>query len=159
MDTVDKLTRSRIMASVGQKDTKPEKALRLALHASGLRYRLNDKRLPGSPDLVFPKFNAVVFVHGCFWHAHGCKYSTAPSSNKEFWKDKFIENRIRDRKKESSLLALGLRVLIVWDCAITKAGADSLKKTVEKTIRWLKSQKGYNEIGARTIMKREHDNK
>ena len=84
MDTVDKTTRSRIMSRVGQKDTGPEMKLRRSLHKIGLRYRLHDKRLPGSPDIVFPRFKAVLFVHGCFWHRHGCKATTTPGTNVDF---------------------------------------------------------------------------
>ena len=84
MDTVDKKTRSRIMASVGQRNTGPELRLRRVVHRQGLRYRLHDKKLPGSPDLVFPRFRTVVFIHGCFWHAHkGCKFATRTFNQKE----------------------------------------------------------------------------
>ena len=85
MDTVDKTTRSKIMSKVGQKNTGPEMKLRKSLHKIGLRYRLHDKRLPGSPDIVFPRFKAVLFVHGCFWHRHGCKATTTPATNVDFW--------------------------------------------------------------------------
>lgn len=118
MDSVDKRTRSRIMASVGQKSTGPELKLRKALHRLGFRYRLNDQRLPGSPDLVFPKYHAVIFVHGCFWHRHGCKYTTTPSTRKEFWIAKFKANIERDQRNINELKKLGWRVLIVWECEI-----------------------------------------
>ena len=90
MDTVDKTTRSRIMSRVGQKDTGPEMKLRRSLHKIGLRYRLHDKRLPGSPDIVFPRFKAVLFVHGCFWHRHGCKATTTPATNVDFGRKKIV---------------------------------------------------------------------
>ena len=96
MDTVGTQTRSKIMVSVGQKDTGAEMLLRRALHRKGLRYRLHDKSLPGSPDIVFPRFNAVLFIHGCYWHSHGCYRSTIPKSRVEFWEDKFEANRVRD---------------------------------------------------------------
>ena len=89
MDKVDQATRSRIMAAVGQKDTGPEKHLRSALHKHGLRFRLHVRSLPGSPDLVFPKYGSVIFVHGCYWHRHGCYRSTTPKSRQEFWNTKF----------------------------------------------------------------------
>src|SRR3972149_4203763 len=92
MDTVDKATRSKIMAQVGQRDTGPEMRLRKALHRIGLRYRLHDKRLLGSPDIVFPRFRAVIFVHGCFWHRHGCKAATMPETHRKFWTAKFEAN-------------------------------------------------------------------
>src|ERR1700733_2282397 len=107
MDTVDRQTRSRIMASVGQKDTGAEVLLRRALHKIGLRYKLHENSLPGSPDLVFPGFRAVVFVHGCYWHSHGCYRSTVPKSRREFWTGKFAANRARDSRNELRLVENG----------------------------------------------------
>src|SRR5690348_16128970 len=98
MDTVDRQTRSRIMASVGQKDTGAEIILRSMLHKAGFRYCLHDRRLPGSPDLVFPRYGAVIFVHGCYWHSHGCHKSTVPKSRRTFWTEKFTTNRRRDER-------------------------------------------------------------
>lgn len=146
MDTVDKATRSRIMAKVGQRDTGPELRLRLALHRRGFRYLLHDRKLPGSPDLVFPKYGAVVFVHGCFWHDHGCKYSTKPATRKAFWDEKFAANRERDKRKSGEIRKLGWRVLVVWECALKDAAAESTR-TVERVARWLESRRGYGEIG------------
>jgi DNA mismatch endonuclease (patch repair protein) len=93
MDTVDLATRSKIMSAVGRKDTGAELLLRSALHRIGLRYRLHDRSLPGTPDLVFPRFCAVIFVHGCYWHSHGCYRSTVPKSHRKFWIAKFAANR------------------------------------------------------------------
>src|SRR5882672_8688942 len=104
MDTVDRQTRSKIMASVGQKDTGAELLLRRALHNIGLRYRLHDRSLPGSPDLVFPRLRAVVFVHGCYWHSHGCYRSTVPKSRNEFWIEKFTANQKRDGRNIGLLM-------------------------------------------------------
>lgn len=123
MDTVDKDTRSKIMRSVPQKNTKPEIVLRKALHGMGFRYRLHDKRLPGRPDLVFPRYKTVIFVHGCFWHRHGCKYTTTPSSREEFWNEKFKANVERDRNNVRELENSGWRVLTVWECQL-KNGID-----------------------------------
>ena len=93
-DTVDKTTRSRMMAGIRGKDTKPERAIRSALHSAGFRYRIHVAELPGKPDIVFPKYKAVIFVHGCFWHRHpGCWWSTTPSSNAAFWAEKFAQKR------------------------------------------------------------------
>jgi len=147
MDTVDKETRSRIMASVRQNGTGPELRLRKALHCLGFRYRLNDKKLPGSPDLVFPKYEAVIFVHGCFWHRHGCKYSTTPSSRKEFWIHKFKANKKRDKRNIDTLLDNEWRVLVVWECAIKGMKDGELNKLVSEVADWLKSEKQYGEIG------------
>jgi DNA mismatch endonuclease (patch repair protein) len=114
MDTVDHQTRSKIMASVGQKDTGAELLLRGALHKIGLRYRLHDRSLAGSPDLVFPRFHAVVFVHGCYWHSHGCYRSTVPKSRREFWTKKFDANRARDERNDRwAALFSGLSALCV----------------------------------------------
>jgi DNA mismatch endonuclease (patch repair protein) len=135
------------MASVGQRDTGPEMCLRRILHRHGLRYRLHDRSLPGSPDLVFPRFRTVVFVHGCFWHVHdGCKFATKPSSRKTFWKEKFEANRKRDRRNYDALAASGWRVLVVWECAIKGQKEDELDKLGKAVMRWLKSDDGYGEI-------------
>ena len=138
MDTVDKKTRSRIMASVRQRDTGPETTLRSALHRAGLRYRLHDRTLPGSPDLVFSRFNAVVFVHGCYWHSHGCYKSTVPKSRREFWEEKFSANRERDRRKVALLRDAGWRVLTVWECVLVGKHALSLDTVAARVRAWLK---------------------
>lgn len=124
MDTVDRQTRSKIMASVGQKNTGAELLLRSTLHKIGLRYRLHDRSLPGSPDLVFPRFKAVAFVHGCYWHSHGCYRTTIPKSRREFWIEKFFANRERDERNICRLIAEGWRVMVVWECSLL--GKDSL---------------------------------
>ncbi|MGI9322257.1 MAG: very short patch repair endonuclease [Pseudomonadales bacterium] len=118
MDTVDKATRSKIMSRIGPKNTGPEVVLRKSLHRLGLRYRLHDKQLPGKPDIVFPKFKAVVFVHGCFWHRHGCKLSSMPSTNVDYWRNKFKQNTARDKRHSKALQAAGWRVAVVWECAL-----------------------------------------
>ena len=138
MDTVDEKTRSRIMASVRQKGTGPELRLRKALHRLGFRYRLNDNKLPGSPDLVFPKYKAVIFVHGCFWHRHGCKASTTPKTRRDFWLAKFKANVERDEAKIEALKAKGWRVLVVWECSLKMNGPD-LDSVVQKVVAWLRS--------------------
>lgn len=144
MDTVDRETRSRIMSSVGQKDTGPETLLRHSLHKAGLRYRLHDRTLPGSPDLVFPRFKAVVFVHGCYWHSHGCYKSTVPKSRREFWEDKFRTNRERDKRNAMLLRKRGWRVLTVWECVLVGKHALSRDTLVAQTRAWLS---GANEQG------------
>lgn len=118
-DVVDSATRSRMMAGIQGKNTKPELLVRKYLHGHGLRYRLHAKELPGKPDLVLPKFKAVVFVHGCFWHQHaGCKYATTPSSRKVFWANKLSENVARDAYQIAALSGLGWRVFVVWECEL-----------------------------------------
>jgi len=145
MDTVDKATRTKIMSSVGQRNTKPEMKIRRALHALGFRYRLNVRSLPGSPDLVFPKYRSVIFVQGCFWHSHDCKYATKPATRKEFWAKKFESNRKRDKKKALELRNQEWRVLVVWECA-TKGDESSLEKTVMSIVNWLESDEKEGEI-------------
>ena len=120
--------RSIVMSKVRSRDTKPEWILRSGLHRLGIRYRLGNKHLPGQPDLVFPKYHAAVFVHGCYWHRHpGCKEASTPKSNTEFWLRKFAKNEERDRCAVETLLADGWRVMVVWECEL-------IHKTVE-TIR------------------------
>ena len=135
MDTVDRATRSKIMASVGQRNTGAEMKLRKALHRLGLRYRLHDKRLPGSPDLVCPRFRAVIFVHGCFWHRHnGCKATTFPKTRQDFWAAKFETNIARDQRNIEELQKEGWRVAVVWECALKgiKGGPDALAHNVNQ---------------------------
>ncbi|MFA5964554.1 MAG: very short patch repair endonuclease [Sphingomonas sp.] len=123
VDIVDVATRSRMMAGIRGRDTKPEIVLRRALHALGLRYRLHCKLLPGKPDLVFPKFHAVVFVHGCFWHRHrGCRFATTPATRPEFWSDKLNGNAERDSRNLDALLTAGWRTAVVWECSIKANG-------------------------------------
>src|SRR5690606_3727417 len=117
---VDQATRSRMMSGIRGRDTKPEIAVRRYLHAAGLRFRLSPRNLPGRPDIVLPKHNAVVFVHGCFWHRHlGCKYTTNPATRPAFWKRKFAENVARDQRVQLQLKEAGWRVFVVWDCELT----------------------------------------
>lgn len=134
-DTVDRNTRSRMMASVSSKDTTPELALRRALHALGLRYRLHCGNLPGTPDLTFPRFRAVCFVHGCFWHRHaGCHRTTDPTTRPDFWRAKFQANLERDRRARQQLLAAGWRVAIIWECSLRK---DRAERTSRALAHWL----------------------
>ena len=118
----DRLTaekRSWNMSRIRGKDTSIEVQVRKSLFSKGFRFRKNDKRLPGKPDIVLPKYRTVIFVHGCFWHRHpGCKYATTPSSNTVFWENKFLKNTENDKKWNDELTANGWRVLVVWECEI-----------------------------------------
>jgi|SRR5690554_1811611 len=121
-DVHDRKTRSRNMAAIKGKDTKPEVWLRKELFKRGFRYRLHRKDLPGKPDIVLPRFKTVIFVNGCFWHCHeGCHYFRIPASNKDFWIHKLSDNKNRDRKNHAALLETGWKVIIVWECAIKGA--------------------------------------
>jgi DNA mismatch endonuclease (patch repair protein) len=119
VDTVNTATRSRMMSRIRGKDTQPELTLRKLLHASGFRFRVHGGDLPGRPDVVLPRRRAAVFVHGCFWHRHeGCKFATTPRSNSEFWNAKFLRTKSRDRDAIESLVRLGWRVAVIWECAL-----------------------------------------
>ena len=111
--------RSRNMAAIKGKDTKPEMIVRKYLFSRGLRFRVQVRKLPGTPDIVLPKYKTVIFVNGCFWHGHeGCKYFHLPNSNVEFWEEKIERNVARDVRNEAELKALGWRVIRVWECEI-----------------------------------------
>ena len=150
MDTVDIKTRSRIMSNVGQKDTAPERLLRSALHRAGLRYRLHVRNLPGTPDLVFPRFSAVIFVHGCYWHSHGCYKSTVPKSNRDFWEKKFRVNRTRDARNKLAILELGWRVLVIWECALFGKHSLQLDDIVMEVKTWLKGTSQERQISGQS---------
>ena len=118
VDVVNKATRSRMMAGIRARDTKPEVFLRTSLHRMGFRYRLGGAGLPGKPDLVFPSRRTAIFVHGCFWHLHDCKYFKWPAQNAEFWRRKIEGNAARDKSVLQSLRRLGWQPLIVWECQL-----------------------------------------
>ncbi|MQP68392.1 DNA mismatch endonuclease Vsr [Niveispirillum sp. SYP-B3756] len=145
-DVVSKEIRSRMMASIRGKDTKPEMLVRQALTTAGVRYRLHRKDLPGAPDLVMASRRAVIFVHGCFWHRHkGCRYVKLPSSNVDFWRAKLDRNVERDRKVVDELIAAGWRILIVWECAIRRGANSDLQRLI---MSWLESSERNAEIPA-----------
>ena len=129
VDKVSKDVRSYNMSRIRSKDTKPEILVRRYLFSKGLRFRKNDKRYPGSPDIVLPKYNTVVFVHGCFWHLHeGCKYAVMPKSNVDFWKKKLYGNKERDERNQKELEEMGWNVITVWECQLKK---DLCERTLE----------------------------
>lgn len=117
-DVVSPAVRSRMMAGIKGKNTKPELIIRSGLHRRGFRFSLHGRGLPGRPDLVLPKHDAVIFVHGCFWHGHGCHLFKWPSSREEFWKAKISKNRARDCRVVNALQNDGWRTAIVWECAL-----------------------------------------
>lgn len=126
MDHVTVSQRSAIMSKVQSKDTLPEMKVRKALHKMGVRYRLHQKDLPGRPDIVMRSRKQIIFVHGCFWHRHGCRKSTSPKSNVEFWLSKFERNVERDRRNVEELKAQGWKVDIIWQCETSQP--ESLNK-------------------------------
>ena len=121
-DRVSSEVRSRMMSTIRNRDTSPELAVRKFLHASGFRYRLHDRRLPGRPDIVLPRYAAVVEVRGCYWHSHpGCALAVAPSSNTDFWARKLSGTVERDRRNEAALRKAGWRVFVVWECELSSS--------------------------------------
>lgn len=120
-DVLTKEQRHLNMSHIRGKDTKPEEIVRKYLFSKGYRYRKNDSRYPGKPDLVLPKYRTVIFIHGCFWHRHsGCRYAATPATNREFWQKKFDQNIARDRDIRKQLEELGWNVIILWECEITR---------------------------------------
>ncbi|WP_422376825.1 very short patch repair endonuclease [Roseibium sp.] len=138
-DVVSREVRSRMMSGIRGKDTKPELIIRQALHKAGFRYRLHDRKLPGKPDLVFPKYRAIIFVHGCFWHGHDCHLFRLPATRTDFWQRKIASNVNRDKVTVKALESLGWRIGTVWECALkgkTRLAGDLV---IRRLISWLKS--------------------
>lgn len=146
VDIVDKNKRSWMMSRIRGKNTKPELIIRKALFAQGYRYKLHDKLLPGKPDLVFPKFQAVIFIHGCFWHGHECHLFKWPSTREKFWKNKILGNRNRDMENIEELKSKGWRILVIWECAIKGKTKLSFTELVEVVSDWLETGKGSKNI-------------
>ncbi len=136
------------MASVKNKNSKPEVNLRKALFAKGLRYRIHVKNLPGHPDVVFPRYQAVIFIHGCFWHHHGCKHGNLPATNTSFWRKKFHENVLRDRQNIAKLKRLGWRVKVIWSCQLKNRQKVYSDESLQDIMKWLVGEK-FSEPSAR----------
>lgn len=135
MDVHNKETRSYNMSCIKGKNTKPEEIVRKYLFSKGFRYRKNDKRYPGTPDIVLPKYKTVIFVNGCFWHGHtGCKYFVWPQNNAEFWKNKIEKNILRDERDYGALRELGWSVLVIWECQLKKASKEKTLNQLERQI-------------------------
>ena len=135
MDVHDSETRSFNMSRIKGKDTKPEMMVRKFLHANGFRYRLHDKKLPGKPDIVLPKYNTIVLVHGCFWHGHqGCKYYVVPKTRTEWWLDKINSTKKRDYNNAVQIKKLGWRVFVIWECEL-RSEADTILRKLIKDIK------------------------
>ena len=136
MDIKSKEARSYNMSRIQSRDTKPEELVRKYLFKRGFRYRKNDTRLPGKPDIVLPKYKTVIFVNGCFWHAHeGCRYFVWPKSNGDFWQAKILGNVERDKKTYSQLEELGWKVLVVWECELKKTLRDERLSSLVSEIK------------------------
>ena len=131
MDVHDKKTRSYNMSRIKGKRTKPEEMVARYLFSQGFRYRRNVKKLPGTPDIVLRKYKTVIFVNGCFWHMHDCKYFVWPEDNAEFWREKLLANKARDERKYAELKALGWEIIIVWECQLRHGNAETPLKKLE----------------------------
>jgi DNA mismatch endonuclease (patch repair protein) len=136
VDTVDKSTRSRIMSRVHSKDTGPEMIVRRGLFSRGFRYRLHCRKLPGKPDLVFPKYKSVIFVNGCFWHGHNCQRFRLPASNRDYWLHKIERNRTNDVRNADALRLMGWKSLIVWECDIT-GNSQNREAALDAIAEWI----------------------
>lgn len=145
-DIVDSSTRSRMMAGIKSRNTKPEILIRKLLHKKGFRFRLHVKDLPGKPDIVLPKYKAAIFVNGCFWHGHkNCYLFKLPATRTEFWQEKITKNQFNDSKSIKLLLDNDWIVCVVWECSIRGAKKDA-DKVVNKISEWLLSESSFVEI-------------
>ena len=161
----DKLTPSQrhiCMSSIRGKNTKPEILVRKGLHARGFRFRLHNKKLPGSPDIVLPKYGVAIMVNGCFWHGHkGCRYATKPKTNIEFWETKIVRNRHRDEVTTAHLEALGWTVITIWECELRNSPQlderlDALAEEIRK-VGEAKRVKDINKRQSRAAARRERE--
>lgn len=138
-----------MMAGIRGKNTKPELIIRRGLHRLGYRFRLHDKRLPGKPDLAFPKYRAVIQVQGCFWHGHDCHLFKWPSTRQDFWKAKITGNRERDARNLQALEEIGWRVLMIWECALKTPTRLPIEEVLTEASLWLKEGAGSRNITGR----------
>lgn len=148
-DVHDARTRSRNMAAIRGKDTKPELIVRKGLFAQGFRYRLHDPKLPGKPDLVFPRYKAVVQINGCFWHGHDCHLFKWPSTRVDWWHQKINRTREVDDRSQSELIRLGWRVLTVWECALKGRTRRDPANVVDEIAVWLQTDSKGRDIRGR----------
>lgn len=145
-DVVSKEKRSLMMSGIKGKDTKPELLVRKGLHKLGFRYKLHSRKLPGKPDLAFSKYNAVIFVNGCFWHMHECHLFKKPSSRVDFWTKKLNRNIELDTKALTELKERNIRVCLIWECALKGKHRLELASVLQSCSDWLESENSYLEI-------------
>lgn len=138
--------RQRNMSAIRSKDTRPEMLVRRGLHARGFRYALHHKKLPGHPDLVLRKYRAVIFIHGCFWHGHGCPLFRWPATRREFWKAKILRNREVDRRASAELRDAGWRILTIWECALKGRGKLPFETVMGEASDWIESEEERKDI-------------
>lgn len=158
MDQLSPQQRHNCMASIRSKNTKPEMIVRKGLWRKGFRYRLNDKRLPGHPDLVLRKYRTCIFINGCFWHGHeGCKFYTIPKTNREFWVAKVKRNKERDKEEQRKLAEMGWHSIVVWECELKAKNRDGTLDSIAFTLNhiWLKDRGAYPELEETCLMAAE----
>ena len=146
VDIVPADVRSRMMAGIRATNTKPELLLRKGLHARGLRFRLHVLTLPGKPDIVFPRYEAVILVHGCFWHGHDCHLFKWPSTRPDFWQVKIARNREVDARAEAAIANAGWRQAVVWECALKGRSRLPLDNVIDSCETWIRSDRQRMEI-------------
>lgn len=139
-DIVSADVRSRMMSGIRGRNTKPELLLRSSLHKLGFRFRLHAPELPGKPDIVFPRYKAVLFAHGCFWHGHDCHLFKLPSTRREFWRTKIERNRSVDERVKSALIGTGWRIGVVWECAVKGRTRLPLDYVIRTCADWLRGE-------------------
>lgn len=148
-DTVDRQTRSKMMSAVRAKNTRLEIEIRRRLFAQGFRYRLHVRDLPGTPDIILPKYRTALLVHGCFWHYHGCSRSSIPDSRSQWWSKKLGDNRTRDAKTLAELRSIGWRVLVIWECSVRRPDIErqeALDRVCLRAGKFLRSERSLLEI-------------
>jgi DNA mismatch endonuclease (patch repair protein) len=153
MDVLTPEQRRTNMSRIRGKDTLPELLLRRGLHAAGLRFRLHARDLPGRPDLVFPRYRAVVLVHGCFWHGHDCQLFKLPETRRDFWRAKIAGNRARDTRNHSALLRQGWKVLTVWECALKGPAKKPLSDVVRICSAFIRGTEPESEISGEWVLR------
>jgi len=159
VDIVDSLTRSRMMAGIKSRNTKPELLVRSLLHRKGFRFRIHVKDLPGKPDIVLPKYNSVIFINGCFWHGHkNCRFFKLPSTRPEFWKEKILKNQNNDARAVSLLLAKNWKVCIIWECKI-RASKKEPDQIINIISDFLAGQEPFLELAEKPDVIKEYNQK
>ncbi|MBW6512200.1 MAG: very short patch repair endonuclease [Desulfuromonadaceae bacterium] len=148
-DVVDPATRSRMMSGIRGKNTRPEMLIRRHLHARGFRYRLHVATLPGKPDIVLPRYRAVILIHGCFWHGHDCHIFKWPASNESFWRNKITRNMAIDERTNLALHQENWRVLTIWECSLKGKYKRPIEQVIDSVEAWLDSNDDIYEIRAR----------
>ncbi len=140
-----------MMSGIRGKNTKPELLIRRGLFRRGFRFRLHAARLPGKPDIVLPKYRAIILANGCFWHGHGCSLFKWPSSRIDFWRKKIEANRKHDTESTAALKALGWRTLVIWECATKGVGRWPAEELLDAIVQWISGGNEYSEIGERHV--------